>query len=262
MKQLLAPATATVSAKALGDLPEWDLDDLFPGRDSAELATATEKARKQAQALDAKSPAVHIALGNLYRESGQFALAEREFNHALSVRSTAVDAYIGLALTFDIIMDRLVNPAFIDYILSLLVGTLLLWAAWGVRGDKQQQKPASNMEQLTPIKAFGIGAIINIVGLPFALPYFAALDQILKADLTVADSALVIIGYNIGYALPFLVVPLLAIAMGERSRPVLARVNEKVDRVSAILMPFILAIVGIALVADAISYLATGEGLF
>ena len=38
---------------------------------------------------------------------------------------------IGLALTFDIIMDRLANPAFIDYILSLLVGTLHLWAAWG-----------------------------------------------------------------------------------------------------------------------------------
>jgi hypothetical protein len=45
-------------------------------------------------------------------------------------------------------------------------------------------------------------------------------------------------------------------------RPVLARINEKVDRVSAILMPFILAIVGIALVVDATSYLATGEGLF
>jgi len=168
---------------------------------------------------------------------------------------------IGLALAFDIIMDRLANPEPIDYVLSLLIGTLLLWAAWGVRGDKQQQT-APNVEQLTPLKAFGIGAIINIVGLPFALPYFAALDQILKADLTVANSALVIIGYNIGYTLPFLVVPLLAIAMGERSRPVLARINEKVDRVSAILMPFILAIVGIALVADAISYLATGEGLF
>ncbi|NNE83866.1 MAG: M3 family oligoendopeptidase [Alphaproteobacteria bacterium] len=49
----MAPARATVSAKALGDLPEWNLDDLFPGRDSAELAAATEKARKQAQALEA-----------------------------------------------------------------------------------------------------------------------------------------------------------------------------------------------------------------
>lgn len=169
---------------------------------------------------------------------------------------------LALALAFDIIMDRLANPEPIDYGLSLLIGILLLWAAWRMRGDKQQQKPAPRVEQLTPIKAFGIGAIINIIGLPFALPYFAALDQILKTNLSVADSALVIIGYNTGYALPFLVVPLLTIALGERSRPLLARINEKVDHVSAFLLPIILAFVGIALVADAISYAATGEGLF
>jgi len=44
---------------------------------------------------------------------------------------------------------------------------------------------------LTPLTAFGFGAVINLIGLPFALPYFAALDQILKADLTVTDSVTV-----------------------------------------------------------------------
>ncbi len=76
MKQLLAPATApatgTVSAKALGDLPEWNLDDLFPGRDSAELNAATEQARAHAQAFEADhkgklsdmaAPALAAAIG-------------------------------------------------------------------------------------------------------------------------------------------------------------------------------------------------------
>jgi TolB-like protein/Flp pilus assembly protein TadD len=62
--------------------------------------SAAENACQRAEALDELSPAVHIALGNLYRESGQFALAEREFNRALSTKSTAVDAYVGLADTF------------------------------------------------------------------------------------------------------------------------------------------------------------------
>lgn len=60
----------------------------------------------------------------------------------------------------------------------------------------------------------------------------------------------------------FTVTPLLSLNGRLGSRPVLARINEKVDRVSAILMPFILAFVGIALVVDAINYLATGKGLF
>ena len=53
MKHNLAPASATVSAKALGDLPEWDLGDLFPGRDSKELAAARDEAQTRAQAFEA-----------------------------------------------------------------------------------------------------------------------------------------------------------------------------------------------------------------
>jgi oligoendopeptidase F len=56
LKQFLAPATATAtaaeSAKALGNLPEWNLDDLYPGRDCSELAAATEQARTRAQAFE------------------------------------------------------------------------------------------------------------------------------------------------------------------------------------------------------------------
>lgn len=169
---------------------------------------------------------------------------------------------IALALAFDTIAGWLANPTAIDYGLGLLIGVLLLWVAWRSRGSCKQEKTETQVESLTPMKAFGIGAIINIIGLPFALPYFAALDQILKADLSVLDSVLVLGGYNLGYALPFLVVPALTIALGERSRPVLARINEKVDRVSTYLMPLMLGLVGIALVADAIRYFAVGKGLF
>ncbi len=62
--------------------------------------TAAEQACQRALILDNSSFAVYIALGNLYRVSGQFALAEREFNRALSAKSTAVDAYLGLAETY------------------------------------------------------------------------------------------------------------------------------------------------------------------
>ena len=59
--------------------------------------SAAEQACQRALELEGTSSAVHVALGNLYRQSGQYTLAEREFNRALSIKSTAVDAYIGLA---------------------------------------------------------------------------------------------------------------------------------------------------------------------
>ncbi len=168
---------------------------------------------------------------------------------------------IALAFGFEAITDRLANPKPFDYGLGLLIGFLLLWVAWRTRSGNQKKRPEPQVERLSPLKAFGIGAIINIVGLPFALPYFAALYQILKADLSVIDSIMLLAGYNLGYALPFLVVPALALVLGEGSRPVLARINEKVDRVSAYLMPLMLGLVGIVLVIDAIRYFVIGEGL-
>ena len=76
------------------------------------------------------------------------------------------------------------------------------------------------------------------------------------------DSVIVLVGYNLAYALPFLVVPALALTLGNRSRPMLARINEKVSRVSASLVQWILALVGTALVVDAVRFFATGEGLW
>lgn len=174
-------------------------------------------------------------------------------------------AYFGvgfiLALGLERITDRLANPQSVDYIISLLIGILLLWVTFRPKNKtkKEQTKPDG---VLTPIKAFGLGAIINFVGIPFALPYFAALNQILKADLTIIDSIIVLFSYNLFYALPFVIVPTLVAMIGERSQSLLKRINIVVERASAYLMPVLLAIAGFALVGDAIKFLLTGKGLF
>jgi cytochrome c biogenesis protein CcdA len=191
---------------------------------------------------------------------------DRPLSNSLAALLGHTSAYffsgVLLALAFEAIKERLANPRPIDYGLGLVVGVLLLWAAWASRPGGQQKRSEPRLEQVGPLKAFAVGALINIVGLPFALPYFAALDQILKADLSVATSVIALAGYNLGYTLPFLVVPALAFRLGEGSRPLLSRINEKVDRVSGYLMPWMLGLVGIALVADAARYFATGKGLF
>lgn len=191
---------------------------------------------------------------------------DRPLSNSISALLGHTAAYLSfgiiLALSFNIIKAGLANPKPVDYIISLIVGILLLWVAWRSRSKTADKKDKPQVEELTPLKSFTIGAIINIIGLPFALPYFAALDQILKAELTVTSSVIVLVGYNLLYALPFLVVPVLVMMMGENSRPVLARINEKVDRVSTYLMPLLLGFVGMALVLDALLYFTSGKGLF
>ena len=59
-----------------------------------------EKACHRALTLDTQAIAVYIALGNLYRSSGQYTLAVQDFDKAISLNAMAVDAYDGLAQTY------------------------------------------------------------------------------------------------------------------------------------------------------------------
>ena len=71
-----------------------------------------------------------------------------------------------------------------------------------------------------------------------------------------------LLSHNLAYALPFASVPLLSALMGERARPILARINGILDRLSGFLMPAMLGIIGLALLADAIKDFVTGSSLF
>ena len=165
-----------------------------------------------------------------------------------------------VALGIEKMSDRLANPHSIDFAIGLVVGLLLLWVGWRSTRPQQKREPeASGL--LTPAKAFGLGAVVNFVGIPFALPYFAAIDQMLKADLATDGAVLTLVAYNVLYALPFVVVPALIVALGERSRPILERINGVLERISGVLMPLLLLLIGLALIADAITYFVTGEGL-
>ena len=162
-------------------------------------------------------------------------------------------AYFGaglvLALGFDSIADRLENPRNIDYVIGLVVGCLLLLVALRSR-NQAPRRPVEAGARLTPAKALGIGAIVNFVGIPFALPYFAAVDQILKADLDATGALAVLAGYNLLYALPFVIVPVAIAVYGEKSGPLLQRVNDALEKISGYLMPVLLAAVRMALLID------------
>ncbi len=68
--------------------------------------------------------------------------------------------------------------------------------------------------------------------------------------------------YNAAYALPFLLVPIAVALIGERSKPALDKINSVLVKLVDTFMPILLLLVGIALSADALSYLITGETLW
>ena len=166
-----------------------------------------------------------------------------------------------IALGLDQITYRLNHPLPIDFVIELLIGLFCLWAALASRGGKASE--AKNPERkLTPTYCFDYGAVVNFIGVPFALPYFAVVGQVLKADLSVESSLVVLAIYNAAYALPFVLVPLVVALMGDASKPVLEKISDVLVSLVDKLMPVMLLVLGIALSADALTYLISGDSLW
>ena len=113
-------------------------------------------------------------------------------------------AGIAIAIGFDILGDVLDIPYMMDYILEFFVALLLFFSAYTLYNSTE-----TGEEQLPHDKKMGafkfcmMGLQINMIGLPLALPYLAAIDQILKADLPPIESILTLLVYNVIYILPF-----------------------------------------------------------
>ena len=182
---------------------------------------------------------------------------------AMLAGHTVAYLIVGIVLSFGLesIAERLTNPKHIDFFIEILVGLILFWVAWRSIGAEKKQPQTSESELSIPT-AFGYGVIVNFIGIPFAIPYFAALSQILKIDPSFLEMLFILVVYNILYALPFAIVPALVAIMGEGSRSILRNINQALDRVSGIVMPIILTAAGLALIADATAFFWRGKSLF
>ena len=170
-----------------------------------------------------------------------------------------------IAIGLESITNFLQNPRTIDFYIETVVAALLIY--FGIRFLIPSKKPAKENDfgdssSLTAVGAFGMGAAINLIGLPFAIPYFAALDQILKANLGWFESLGILLLYNVLYIAPFITLIIIKLALGERGDLFLEKVNNLMDKIGKILLPGIMILLGIALLIDAIKFFVTGQPWF
>jgi cytochrome c biogenesis protein CcdA len=166
-----------------------------------------------------------------------------------------------LAYTIEKLSARLANPQTIDFVIEFIIACALLWLVFYTRKDKGK-RPDEQTSEFTVAKAFAFGAMVNLIGIPFAVPYFAAIDQLLKSDLDTGGVVTGLVIYNIAYAVPFALIPVLTAIMGDRSKPILARVNGFMEKAGDIIMPLLLLAIGLALLLDSVWFFTRGESFF
>jgi len=162
-----------------------------------------------------------------------------------------------IAIALETLEDYFHLPPYFDYILELIVAALLFYMAWNMfkKGDQHPEQKLKHEVGMTITEALVLGLQINIVGLAFALPYLAAIDQILKAEIGPTTTLFVLLLYNALYVLPYSLLIVVRIIYQKESDPVFNKINNWMHRIYAKYMPWIFLIIGILLVEDAVSFL-------
>ncbi len=146
------------------------------------------------------------------------------------------------------------NPEAEELIFQVLIGTVL--CAFGVRiataRKRRTEKPVAS--DMTGIQALVAGAGLTIVGLPGAVPYFAAIDLILRTDVTLPQRMLALGYYNFVFVTPLAAIVALRLILGERSTGILDAIKRFFDGWGQRLIVALLLILGVVLVVDGIGW--------
>lgn len=170
-----------------------------------------------------------------------------------------------IALGLEAIIAYLNDPKPVDFVIELIVGILIFGVGiWMTKGDnkKGKDKDYGDSADLKPGTSFIIGASINLIGMPFAVPYFAALDQILKADFNMVEAVSALLIYNFLYLIPFIIVIFIRLIYRNEGEAILQKVNQIMEKIGGFLMPLLMFIIGAAMIFDAGYYFYAGQPLF
>jgi Sap-like sulfolipid-1-addressing protein len=153
------------------------------------------------------------------------------------------------------ITHRFWNPEAIDYEVSLVIGLALIFFGYRMavmRQEKGKQKEVS--AEMGPGQAFVLGAGATIAGIWGALPYFAAIDQILKANVSPAESVIALVFYNLMFVSLLLLLILVRVALRQRADRMFEVINQLVAVWGKRVLIAVMVLLGLVMVADSTGY--------
>jgi cytochrome c biogenesis protein CcdA len=144
------------------------------------------------------------------------------------------------------------------HIVEICVGVFLVLVAivlWLARESVARRIVGSRLERRS---SFAFGAVIMVVELPTAVPYFAVIATIVGSGRSVPSQLGLLLVFNVAF-----VAPLLAIAAVRRLAPrrgdeLLARLRSALDRRAAVVVPVLLLLIALGLLGLGTSELVGG----
>jgi len=147
------------------------------------------------------------------------------------------------------------EPDCVELVIQIIIGFIMIFFAWQFsRKAPQDGNTRSYDSDITPVQASILSASINIIGMWGALPYFAAMAQILKADLETASMVLILVYYNLVFALPLIGFIVLRLIMGQKATVLLGKMTDFFSHWGKQVIVISLYLLGPLLIADGVGW--------
>jgi len=157
-----------------------------------------------------------------------------------------------------VVRDFWYHPDTVDVWIGLAIGVVMVTLGWKVgarRADRTARKGKEAPPSLTPGAAFALGAGFTLAGAWGALPYFAAVDLILKADPGTLGAIAVLAWYNLVLVLPLIAFASLRPLLGARAGHVFQAVNDFLMRWGLRALVIGLVLLGALIIVDSVGWL-------
>ena len=135
-----------------------------------------------------------------------------------------------------------------------MIGGVLLTVGYRMASTKRAKEKADRFETVTPGQAFVAAIGLTIVGMPGAIPYLGAMDQVLKADLSPVSTITALTFYNLIFVLPLVAFVLIRQMFPQHAD----RLIEAVSRIAEVwgkrMITALLIILGLLMIIDGIGW--------
>jgi cytochrome c biogenesis protein CcdA len=139
------------------------------------------------------------------------------------------------------------------YVGQLLIGIVLL--SLGLRLEISTSANSEKRPQnLTISRTFLLGLGVTIWEFPTALPYLAAIEQIVRARLDLFTTMSVLALYNLIFILPLIVLVIIYSLFQQQSASLLDRINRSIATWSPKILRVLIIGLGIILIVDSLAY--------
>jgi hypothetical protein len=152
------------------------------------------------------------------------------------------------------------HPEPVDFAVEIVLGLVLLFFGLKITEKRQEKSGSRELKAgVTPAAAFGFGVMVNVLGFPGAVPYFAAADRIVQANLPAFDAFMAVLFYVVVFVLPLTTIVILRAVLGSRMDGVMLAIKGFFDTWGKRLILVLLILLGLFLIVDGAAYFLRGE---